>query len=115
MTSGFLRAFARDESGVSSSEYALILLVASTGLALSTFILGKAIGDSVIQTASLFRQPAAGAAAAAASDSGGVPDSAAAASPAGNPADVAEPVPGCSGKGNSQGACKGHAKAKSNR
>jgi Flp pilus assembly pilin Flp len=110
MFAQFLRAFARDESGVSSSEYALLLLVATTGLLLSTFILGKAISDSVIRTAGLFAP--GGAAAAAAAGSGDA--SAAAAAPAGD-SEAPEPVPGCSGKGVDQGKCKGQGKAKGGR
>lgn len=116
MFAQFLRAFARDESGVSSSEYALLLLVATTGLLLSTFILGKAISDSVIRTAGLFAP--GGAAAAAAAGSGDAPAASAAAAAAAAPAgdsEAPEPVPGCSGKGVDQGKCKGQGKAKGGR
>lgn len=119
MRAGFLRAFARDNEGASSSEYALILFVAGTGLALSTFMLGKAIGDSLIQSASLFAPQSGSASTAAASASA---DPAAEAASGFGPATAsnsrgAVPAadPDCQGKGKSKGTCSGEAKGQGNK
>ncbi|MFN4356357.1 Flp family type IVb pilin [Sphingopyxis alaskensis] len=39
----FLKDFVRDESGASAAEYALILAIVGTGIALAAFNLGGAI------------------------------------------------------------------------
>lgn len=39
----FLKDFVRDESGASAAEYALILAIVGTGIALAAFSLGEAI------------------------------------------------------------------------
>jgi len=43
----FLKNFVRDESGASAAEYALILAIVGTGIALAAFNLGDAISDAM--------------------------------------------------------------------
>ena len=40
-------AFLRDESGASAAEYALILAIVGTGIALAAIFLGGTIGNSI--------------------------------------------------------------------
>lgn len=49
-----LRRLARDRSGASAAEYALLLGVIGTGLVLASFNLGQAIASSLERSASLF-------------------------------------------------------------
>lgn len=78
MKPAILALLAKDRRGVSSAEYALLLAVAGTALALSSFTLARAVGDSLTGSASLLASSAesgdgGGAAVAVAS---GVPDAA---------------------------------------
>lgn len=43
----FLKNFVRDESGASAAEYALILAIVGTGIALAAFNLGEAISGAM--------------------------------------------------------------------
>jgi len=43
----FIKNFLRDESGASAAEYALILAVVGSGIAVSAVALGGAIGDAI--------------------------------------------------------------------
>ncbi|MEW6576874.1 MAG: Flp family type IVb pilin [Pseudomonadota bacterium] len=43
----FATSFLRDDSGASAAEYALILAIVGTGIALAAFNLGGAIGDAM--------------------------------------------------------------------
>ncbi|GGJ41500.1 Flp family type IVb pilin [Sphingopyxis bauzanensis] len=43
----FLKNFVRDESGASAAEYALILAIVGTGIALAATNLGTAIGAAM--------------------------------------------------------------------
>jgi pilus assembly protein Flp/PilA len=43
----FLKNFVRDESGASAAEYALILAIVGTGIAVAAFNLGDSIGDAM--------------------------------------------------------------------
>ncbi|MBB4641284.1 Flp family type IVb pilin [Rhizorhapis suberifaciens] len=54
MILAWLRSFARDRSGASAAEYALLLGVIGTGLVLASFNLGQAIASSLERSASLF-------------------------------------------------------------
>lgn len=54
MLLALLRSFARDRSGASAAEYALLLGVIGTGLVLASFNLGQAIASSLERSASLF-------------------------------------------------------------
>jgi Flp pilus assembly pilin Flp len=73
MLVGLVRSLARDRSGASTAEYALLLGVVGTGFVLASFNLGHAIATSLEESASLFSPrpelAAAAAAAAAASPS----------------------------------------------
>lgn len=69
MLVGLVRSLARDQSGASTAEYALLLGVVGTGFVLASFNLGHAIATSLEESASLFspRPELAAAAATAAS------------------------------------------------
>jgi Flp pilus assembly pilin Flp len=67
MILGLVRSFARDRSGASTAEYALLLGVVGTGFVLASFNLGHAIATSLEESASLFSPRPELAAAAAAS------------------------------------------------
>jgi pilus assembly protein Flp/PilA len=54
MILGLVRSLARDRSGASAAEYALILGVVGTGFVLASFNLGHAIATSLEKSASLF-------------------------------------------------------------
>lgn len=54
MMLGLVRSLARDRSGASAAEYALILGVVGTGFLLASFNLGHAIATSLERSASLF-------------------------------------------------------------
>ena len=43
----FVKSFIRDESGASAAEYALILAVIGTAIAIGSIALGKAIGGAL--------------------------------------------------------------------
>jgi len=43
----FLRSFVRDESGASAAEYALILAIVGTGIAVAAGLLGEAIEGAI--------------------------------------------------------------------
>lgn len=43
----FLKNFVRDESGASAAEYALILAIVGTGIALAAVNLGTAVSDAI--------------------------------------------------------------------
>ena len=45
--SKFLRDFLRDDSGAAAAEYALILAIVGTGIALAAFLLGGAISGAM--------------------------------------------------------------------
>lgn len=51
----FLKNFVRDESGASAAEYALILAIVGTGIALAAFNLGDAISDSMSEAENCIR------------------------------------------------------------
>lgn len=50
----------RDESGASAAEYALILAIVGTGIALAALFLGNTIKNSVNLAANCINAPAAG-------------------------------------------------------
>ena len=52
----FASAFLRDNSGASAAEYALLLSVIGAGLAMSAFVLGNTIADSMENSSDLFEQ-----------------------------------------------------------
>lgn len=54
MILGLVRLLARDRSGASTAEYALLLGVVGTGFVLASFNLGHAIAISLEKSASLF-------------------------------------------------------------
>jgi pilus assembly protein Flp/PilA len=54
MILGLVRSLARDRSGASAAEYALLLGVVGTGFVLASFNLGHAIATSLEKSASLF-------------------------------------------------------------
>ena len=54
MILGLVRSLARDRSGASTAEYALLLGVVGTGFVLASFNLGHAIATSLEKSASLF-------------------------------------------------------------
>ena len=54
MLVGLVRSLARDQSGASTAEYALLLGVVGTGFVLASFNLGHAIATSLEESASLF-------------------------------------------------------------
>ena len=71
MLVGLVRSLARDKSGASTAEYALLLGVVGTGFVLASFNLGHAIATSLEESASLFSpRPELAAAAAAAAAAG---------------------------------------------
>ena len=43
----FLKSFVTDESGASAAEYALILAIVGSGIALAAFSLGETISDAM--------------------------------------------------------------------
>lgn len=53
----FLKNFVRDESGASAAEYALILAIVGTGIALAAVSLGTAISDSMSGAADCITTP----------------------------------------------------------
>ena len=53
----FLKNFVRDESGASAAEYALILAIVGTGIALAAVSLGTAISDSMSGAALCIETP----------------------------------------------------------
>lgn len=53
----FLKNFVRDESGASAAEYALILAIVGTGIALAAVALGGAISDSMSDAADCIETP----------------------------------------------------------
>lgn len=55
----FLKNFVRDESGASAAEYALILAIVGTGIALAAVALGTAISDSMSGAADCIADPIA--------------------------------------------------------
>jgi pilus assembly protein Flp/PilA len=50
-------AFLRDESGASAAEYALILAIVGTGIALAALFLGGTIGNSMNKAAGCIASP----------------------------------------------------------
>ena len=48
----FLKNFAADESGASAAEYALILAIVGTGIAVAAFTLGGAISSAMSSASS---------------------------------------------------------------
>ena len=58
MLVGLLRSFAKDRSGASAAEYALLLGVIGTGLVLASLNLGQAIASSLESSATLFASEA---------------------------------------------------------
>lgn len=66
----FLTDFARNESGASAAEYALILAIVGTGIALAAWGLGDAIGGALGDAESCIENAAdnSGACAAAAAE-----------------------------------------------
>lgn len=79
MLLGLMRSLARDRSGASAAEYALLLGVVGTAFVLASFNLGQAIATSLERSASLFAsrsEPVVAAAAAAAGEGGEAPGSA---------------------------------------
>ena len=63
MTSGvftmktFLKTFLNDESGASAAEYALILAIVGTGIALAALALGTAVGGAMTKAAGCITAP----------------------------------------------------------
>jgi pilus assembly protein Flp/PilA len=53
----FLKDFIRDDSGASAAEYALILAIVGTGIALAAVALGTAISDSMSDAADCITTP----------------------------------------------------------
>ena len=47
----------RDESGASAAEYALILAIIGTGIAIAAILLGSAIGNSMNSAANCINNP----------------------------------------------------------
>lgn len=56
----FLSAFLRDESGASAAEYALILAIVGTGIAVAAGTLGTAISTAMDDAAALIDPAPAG-------------------------------------------------------
>ena len=52
-----LAAFLRDESGASAAEYALILAIVGTGIAVAAIFLGGAIGNSMNDAGKCINNP----------------------------------------------------------
>ncbi len=52
----FANTFLRDNRGASAAEYALLLSVIGAGLAMSAFVLGDTIADSMENSADVFEQ-----------------------------------------------------------
>lgn len=46
----FFKDFARDESGASAAEYALILAIVGAGIALAASLLGEAVETAITNT-----------------------------------------------------------------
>ena len=63
MTSGvftmktFLKTFLNDESGASAAEYALILAIVGTGIAVAALALGGAVGGAMSKAATCITTP----------------------------------------------------------
>lgn len=55
----FLKNFVRDESGASAAEYALILAIVGTGIALAAVNLGTAVSNAIQTAASDINNPPA--------------------------------------------------------
>ena len=53
----FINDFVRDDSGASAAEYALILAIVGTGIALAAVALGSAISDSMSDAALCIETP----------------------------------------------------------
>ena len=53
----FVSSFLRDESGASAAEYALILAIVGTGIAVAAIALGGAISDSINDAADCIETP----------------------------------------------------------
>jgi pilus assembly protein Flp/PilA len=53
-------AFLRDESGASAAEYALILAIVGTGIAVAALFLGGTIGNSVNDAGKCIANPTPG-------------------------------------------------------
>jgi pilus assembly protein Flp/PilA len=47
----------KDESGASAAEYALILAIVGTGIAIAALLLGSAIGNSMNSAANCINSP----------------------------------------------------------
>lgn len=56
----FFRDFARDESGASAAEYALILAIVGTAIAAAAITLGGAISGAMSDAATCISSPSAG-------------------------------------------------------
>jgi pilus assembly protein Flp/PilA len=68
-----MRAFIkllRDESGASAAEYALILAIVGTGIAIAAIILGGAIGNAMNSASNCINAPSSGTCGAAAATGG---------------------------------------------
>jgi pilus assembly protein Flp/PilA len=53
----FVKSFAMDDSGASAAEYALILAIVGTGIALAAIGLGNAIKGSISTAATCVKTP----------------------------------------------------------
>lgn len=53
----FFNDFIRDESGASAAEYALILAIVGTGIALAAVTLGESIAGALTNTADTIDNP----------------------------------------------------------
>ena len=54
----FLKSFLRDESGAAAAEYALILAIVGSGIALAALALGTAISGAITNAATYISIPA---------------------------------------------------------
>ena len=57
--SKFLNSFIRDESGASAAEYALILAIVGSAIAVAAITLGTVISNSMNKASSTIKTPAA--------------------------------------------------------
>ncbi len=53
----FLKTFAADESGASAAEYALILAIVGSGIAIAALALGTSISDAMSGAADCIETP----------------------------------------------------------
>lgn len=56
----FVKSFLRDESGASAAEYALILAIIGSGIALAAFTLGENITTALNDAGDCIKEPVKG-------------------------------------------------------